>query len=112
MGTRVVTIVKEDKQDRVFWSNSTSFDVLETVKDIASASESNVEVTAKLSSFKSVSDVASRVEGFFADTEYPFGDFEYIVYVNNDRIVSNITIDEYSQICGKSVEELIDLRVA
>lgn len=112
MGTRVTVIVKDENEDKIFWTNTTSFNTEATVNDIVKQCNNNQEVIKLLENFSSFSEIAKREERFWTDIEYPFGDFEYIIFVDRNLNVSKISIQEYSKICGKSVEDLYDLRIA
>lgn len=109
MGTRVTTIVKNPNKDEIFFSNTTSFDTREVVEAIAKDCTNNEEVIEKLRNFQQFSGVRMENEGFSQDI-YPFGDYEFILYVNEDRKVEEITIADYSAIRGKTEEELINLK--
>lgn len=118
MGTRVVVavanpIISED--DIILWCNTTSFDVLEQTEQFVKDSKSLDEVLLKIKDFKSYSTLRGQNEQYFGvdskddfgnQFEYPFGDYEYVVYVDRDLTISKLSKKVYSTICGKSLEEL------
>ena len=118
MGTRVVVAIgnpTESKEDIIFFCNSTSFDVLEQTEKFVKDSNSLDEVLLKIKDFKSYSTLRGQNEQYFGEDskddfgnqfEYPFGDYEYVVYVDRDLTISKLSKKVYSSICGKSLEEL------
>ena len=120
MGTRVVVAITnpiKGEDDTIFWCNTTSFNVLSKTEDIAYECKNLDELVQKLKDFNSYSKIRGESEKYFGEDsvdnygnqfEYPFGDYEYIVYVDDDLKVSRLSTKLYCLIKGKTKEELLN----
>lgn len=112
MGTRVTVAITNPtigEEDVIFWCNATSFSPMEVVENLACGSKTLDELIAKLKDYASYSSIASRDERFFSEEiSYPFGDCEYILYVEEDLKINKLSLNLYCLLRGRTKDEVIN----
>lgn len=117
MGTRVTTVLQyanKTKTDDIFFSNTTSFNTIEVldekIKELTLSHGSLEDLREYLLDYKQYSNIANREEGFILDSDEPFGDFEYILFVreseDNTFTLSKMDYLSYMQVANLSQKTL------